>query len=202
MKVMNKSLLKKRRVMGFTAGLTASASRTASLNGGGLASIRSSLSSSAAPAVLAVGAVGAGGSGPADHWANVQREIAIQKKLQHPNIVRLYEVMDDPSTDNLYLIMEHMSFGCLMSGELDKLQAMPLDRCWGYLRDIVLGLEYLHFQKVVHRVSAHIRRAAPACIHAAEEKMNAERSLIAPCLLCNAHRISSPRTCFSLQTVM
>lgn len=33
----------------------------------------------------------------------VYREIAILKKLDHPNIVKLVEVLDDPDQDSLYL---------------------------------------------------------------------------------------------------
>ena len=33
----------------------------------------------------------------------VYREIAILKKLDHPNVVRLIEVLDDPDEDNLYM---------------------------------------------------------------------------------------------------
>lgn len=42
---------------------------------------------------------------PADQFV---REIAILKKLCHPNIVRLVEVVDDPTTDNLLLLMEYV----------------------------------------------------------------------------------------------
>ena len=33
----------------------------------------------------------------------VYREIAILKKLDHPNVVKLVEVVDDPEEDNLYM---------------------------------------------------------------------------------------------------
>ena len=33
----------------------------------------------------------------------VYREIAILKKLAHPNVVKLVEVLDDPAEDNFYM---------------------------------------------------------------------------------------------------
>lgn len=45
-------------------------------------------------------APGRKGDSPLDR---VYREIAILKKLDHPNLVKLVEVLDDPVEDNLYL---------------------------------------------------------------------------------------------------
>jgi calcium/calmodulin-dependent protein kinase kinase 2 len=39
------------------------------------------------------------------------REIAILKKLNHPNIIRLIEVLDDPSEDSLYMVFELLERG-------------------------------------------------------------------------------------------
>jgi serine/threonine protein kinase len=44
-----------------------------------------------------------GGMGVKDQLQNVQREIALMKKLQHPFLVQLYEVIDDDEGDKLYL---------------------------------------------------------------------------------------------------
>lgn len=38
-----------------------------------------------------------------DPLQKVYREIAIMKKLDHPNVVKLIEVLDDPEDDNLYM---------------------------------------------------------------------------------------------------
>ncbi len=49
------------------------------------------------------------------------REIAIMKRLSHPNIVKLVEVIDDPSSDNLLMVMEYVEVrekggGCFLCG--------------------------------------------------------------------------------------
>ena len=35
----------------------------------------------------------------------VKQEIAIMKKLTHTNIIRLYEVIENPNNDKLYMIL-------------------------------------------------------------------------------------------------
>ena len=36
-------------------------------------------------------------------FSDLKREIAIMKKLNHPNVVKLFEVIDDPKSENIYL---------------------------------------------------------------------------------------------------
>ena len=40
---------------------------------------------------------------PENPLQKIYREIAIMKKLDHPNVVKLTEVLDDPEDDNLYM---------------------------------------------------------------------------------------------------
>lgn len=46
---------------------------------------------------------------PENPLQKVHREIAIMKKLDHPNVVKLVEVLDDPEDDNLYMGKIHSS---------------------------------------------------------------------------------------------
>uniref|UniRef100_UPI00358EEBC0 calcium/calmodulin-dependent protein kinase kinase 1-like isoform X2 n=1 Tax=Myxine glutinosa TaxID=7769 RepID=UPI00358EEBC0 len=79
----------------------------------------------------------------------VHQEIAILRKLDHPNVVHLVEVMDDPSEDNLYMVFELVQRGQVM--EVPTASPFSEDEARSLFRDIVLGIEYLHYQKIVHR---------------------------------------------------
>lgn len=50
-----------------------------------------------------------------DAHSMLEREVAIMKKVNHPSIVRLHEVMDCKQDDKLYLVLEYMDFGSLLS---------------------------------------------------------------------------------------
>merc|ERR1711863_108312 len=73
----------------------------------------------------------------------VYREIAIMKKLDHPNVCKLHEVLDDPEDDNLYMVCELL--------EVPSKNPMSEKETWLAFRDVVHGLEYLHYQKIIHR---------------------------------------------------
>lgn len=49
----------------------------------------------------------------------VEREIALMKKLSHPNLVALYDVIDSPESDNLYMIIEYMPLGEILTYQDD-----------------------------------------------------------------------------------
>ncbi|TKA28895.1 hypothetical protein B0A50_03306 [Salinomyces thailandicus] len=82
----------------------------------------------------------------------IKEEIAIMKKLNHNNLVALIEVLDDPDEDSLYMVLEMCKKGVVMKVGLDE-RAEPYTeeacRCW--FRDMILGIEYLHAQGIIHR---------------------------------------------------
>jgi len=88
---------------------------------------------------------------------DVEKEIAIMKKLQHRNVVQLVEVIN--STDVLYLIMEWMPDGSIAKGDarISKLEREDPEHKYHdrevlrlYMRDMVAGLSYLHSQRICH----------------------------------------------------
>jgi [calcium/calmodulin-dependent protein kinase] kinase len=82
----------------------------------------------------------------------IKEEIAIMKKLNHDNLVSLIEVLDDPTEDSLYMVMEMCKKGVIMKVGLEE-RADPYDdeRCRLWFRDLILGIEYLHAQGIAHR---------------------------------------------------
>ncbi|XP_042193683.1 calcium/calmodulin-dependent protein kinase kinase 2 isoform X5 [Callorhinchus milii] len=84
--------------------------------------------------------------GPLD---SVYQEIAILKKLDHPNIVNLVEVLDDPSEDHLYMVFELMKQGPVMEVPTDK--PLTEEQARFYFQGLIMGIEFLHYQKIIHR---------------------------------------------------
>jgi [calcium/calmodulin-dependent protein kinase] kinase len=78
------------------------------------------------------------------------KEVAVMKRLAHPNIVALYEVIDDASSDKIYMVCEFAELGPVMT-ETEYNSPLPPEVARKYFRDIICGLEYLHFQGVIHR---------------------------------------------------
>ncbi|KAF3848925.1 hypothetical protein F7725_015422 [Dissostichus mawsoni] len=79
----------------------------------------------------------------------VYQEIAILKKLDHSNVVKLVEVLDDPSEDHLYMVFELVKQGAVMEVPADK--PFSEDQSRFYFQDLLRGIEYLHYQRIIHR---------------------------------------------------
>lgn len=80
------------------------------------------------------------------------KEIAILKKLAHPNVVALCEVIDDPTTDSLLLVMEYVEGRTLEPRRVDSnhWERLPELEVWKLVREVLQGLDYLHYNQVVH----------------------------------------------------
>jgi len=87
------------------------------------------------------------------------------KKMDHPNIVKLVEVIDDPNNDNLYIAMEYIKKGAVLSrnywrnelnkvggaalNEIDsenmKMNRLTEEKAKKYFRHLVLALDYCKY---------------------------------------------------------
>ncbi|KAJ3394194.1 hypothetical protein HDU84_009514 [Entophlyctis sp. JEL0112] len=74
------------------------------------------------------------------------------KKLQHPNIVRLFEVLHDPSEEIIYMVYELVEKGTVIDVSMSK-STDPLSEnvARRYFRQLILGIEYLHEHDIAHR---------------------------------------------------
>ena len=77
-------------------------------------------------------------------------EIAIMKKLKHPNIIGLHEVLDDPNQRKIYIIQEFAANGALMD-DVEVAEPFSVAQARKYFRDTLKGIRYLHSKGIVHR---------------------------------------------------
>ncbi|EKM58652.1 uncharacterized protein PHACADRAFT_88772, partial [Phanerochaete carnosa HHB-10118-sp] len=81
----------------------------------------------------------------------ILKEIAIMKKLRHPNVVRLMEVLNDNLKERIYMVMEFMAGGEIKWRTDDEEPLLRVSQTRRICRDVLLGLEYLHDQGIIHR---------------------------------------------------
>lgn len=77
------------------------------------------------------------------------QEVRCMKLVQHPNVIRLYQVIDTPS--KLYLILELGDGGDLYDYIMKHENGMDEDVARKYFRQIVDAIHYCHQLHVVHR---------------------------------------------------
>lgn len=78
-------------------------------------------------------------------------EIAVLKRLQHPNLVRHFECLADANRGGKYMIFEHTPRGVVTETErLEGVAGIPERTARIIMRDILSALEYLHALRIVH----------------------------------------------------
>lgn len=90
-------------------------------------------------------------SGP-DNLDLVRTEVAIMKKVDHPNVASVHEVIDVTSDDALLIVMELCRGGPIMKlKDGEKVEPYSEDKTRDIFRQLTLGLAYLHHNEIVHR---------------------------------------------------
>lgn len=98
----------------------------------------------------------------------IREEISVMKKLDHPSLVSLIEVLDDPGEDSLWMVLELCEKGIIMKVRLDK-DTVPysMERCRLWFRDLVLGVEYRQSSISYHvcQIETHILTVLTVHMH-------------------------------------
>ena len=103
-------------------------------------------------------------------FENAIKEIAILKKTNHPNIIKLYEILYCKSNRKIYLVLEYCEHGDLIyyndeAGIFELNKYIRVKKKKGkngelyyktkeilrFLKDIIYGLYYLHSNGIIHR---------------------------------------------------
>lgn len=84
---------------------------------------------------------------PAD-IIRVKREIKILKRVRHPNVIQLYEVIDTKNA--IYLVMENVPGGEMFDYIVAHKHVQEKQAC-KFFHQIVDGLEEIHKSEVTHR---------------------------------------------------
>ena len=78
----------------------------------------------------------------------VTREIHILRRIRHPNIIQLYDIIE--TKRQLFLITEYVTGGELFDYIVTK-QKLPEAEACKFFQQIISGIEYLHKLSIVHR---------------------------------------------------
>ena len=79
----------------------------------------------------------------------LKTEIDILKTLDHPNVIKLYEVFDNP--DAFYLSLELCSGGELFDYIIDN-KYFKEDRARNIFLQIIRAINYCHKRAIAHRL--------------------------------------------------
>jgi len=78
----------------------------------------------------------------------VNREIKCQKKLNHPNILKLYHALED--NDKIYLVLELAEKGSLFK-LLKKNKRLSEKDGFYFFYKTTLAINYMHKNNMIHR---------------------------------------------------
>ena len=86
------------------------------------------------------------------HCNFVDNEVAILRKMNHENVFKLFEVIDDPNEDKLYIITEFVRNGTLEARVNQKPEPLQMSDIRKYFLGLIHAIEYCHnCVSVMHR---------------------------------------------------
>lgn len=92
---------------------------------------------------------------PSPQSFNLMYEMDILKQMVHVNVTPLYEIIDDPNSDKIFMVTKYLNLGSLEE-RLEELAkqpgGMPQEEVLRHFRQLISALHYFHEVKdVAHR---------------------------------------------------
>ena len=81
-------------------------------------------------------------------YKKLQNELKIIKKIDHPNILRIFEIFEEPK--RIFIVMELCKGGGLFEEILNR-QSFSEQIAASIIKELFLALVYIHNKKIVHR---------------------------------------------------
>lgn len=87
-----------------------------------------------------------------NHLSDILHEISVMREAgSHRNIVGLVEVVDDPKSHKMLIVMEYCDGGPVLTRSgMENGRKIPENLARLYFRDMVAGLQHLHRKKIIH----------------------------------------------------
>ena len=85
-----------------------------------------------------------------EHRIRFVREAATAMEIRHPNLVRVYDVGEDPETELCYMLMEYVSGGTLAE-RIAREGALPVAEALRIVRALASLVEVVSSRGIVHR---------------------------------------------------
>ena len=89
---------------------------------------------------------------------NVIREISLLRELDHPNVVRLLDIIQANQPNGLYLVFEYVAHDLKTfmdqhqtSDDISERVGLPIPTVQSFMRQILAGVGFCHTYRVLHR---------------------------------------------------
>lgn len=79
---------------------------------------------------------------------NIRTEITIHRKIDHPNIIKFYDYIQEDQ--NVYLILDYAENGNLYS-YMHRRKSLTQTEIFRFFHQTCLAVQYLHSNDIIHR---------------------------------------------------
>ena len=86
--------------------------------------------------------------------SQLEREISVIKRISHPNIIKLHEVLHDEEGDVVYLVEDFADCGSLFNiidDMAEEKRKMDMSMIKHIFKNVLKGVAYLHSRGIVHQ---------------------------------------------------